>query len=283
MVRVFMPTAKVIFVLTILSLTTARSDDEPKKKSDSPVNDQINKLIDSMANANHAPMRTSVNVPGEATVIPGFTPGSYPIFADDYNWDEDRRVRGAAEALAKQDGEKLWWCLMAHADDKRYAITYQTNGALYIATIGVLCWQKAWRDLTELYDVLLPENVRRDLMPIHGSAELTKWYLAHMQVPLFKQQIELGQLVLERAQKLETTNSTESSPPKISHAEKTKVLRQLKERIETLQRTAQPTLSSSDIFANRFDDYHFFEPEIARQIREASLGSRKREETNRHR
>ncbi|HEY2760672.1 MAG TPA: hypothetical protein VGI75_08010, partial [Pirellulales bacterium] len=107
-------------------------------------------MIDSLANHNKEPVLVDVQT--------SIGTGSNPMFSIDYDWKEDVRVRTAAKELSEQEGESLWWSLIAHLDDKRYAIAYGYNGEPHIASIGTLCWQKAVNDFEWFFFQFAPRS-----------------------------------------------------------------------------------------------------------------------------
>src|SRR5690606_12763619 len=120
-----------------------------------------------------------------------------------YDWNEDHRIRKVADELSGYDREDLWWCLMEHLSDERYSIAFVYNDGLHIASVGGLCWQKTQQDLQSPYIDLVPDAFRRKLRVIGSLPSLKEWYKGHKKVPLYEQQIEIGELMLKKLDDLE--------------------------------------------------------------------------------
>jgi hypothetical protein len=87
----------------------------------------ICKLIDDMASHNKAPRLVAA---GDGTV---------PLFGDDYDWAEQKRVRSAIEAAMRTKSDDLWWKMRSSEHDDRYVFTATRDGVARNFTVGELC------------------------------------------------------------------------------------------------------------------------------------------------
>jgi len=76
---------------------------------------EVERLIDAIASRNEAPQ------------LVGEKRFAYPIFPEKFDWDDQKRVQKAAWALAQDDSNDLWGCLVEHFHDKRYSGTCQID------------------------------------------------------------------------------------------------------------------------------------------------------------
>ena len=77
---------------------------------------EMDRLIDAIASRNKAP-----KLVGKEERF------AYPIFPEKFEWDDQKRVQKAAWALAQDDSNDLWGCLVQHFHDKRYSGTCQID------------------------------------------------------------------------------------------------------------------------------------------------------------
>ncbi len=87
----------------------------------------LEELLEAMASHNQPPRLVTT---GTATV---------PLFADDYDWSEQQRVRTALEAVMRTKSDNSWWQLRAKIGDGRYVLTASRGGAVTNFTVGALC------------------------------------------------------------------------------------------------------------------------------------------------
>jgi hypothetical protein len=87
----------------------------------------ICKLIDDMASRNKPPRLVAAGG------------GTVPLFGDDYDWSEQRRVRTAIEAAMRTKSDDLWWRMRAKGHDDRYVLTATRDGVARNFTVGELC------------------------------------------------------------------------------------------------------------------------------------------------
>ena len=207
---------------------------------------EINKLIDSLANHNQGPKRTRVSISWADYA---------PLFADDYDWNEDRRVREVIKRLEECDREALWSCLAEHFEDDRYALAFSAHEeTTIIASVGRLCRDEATHDLEFPYQQFGygPEMIFfRDL-----KKDVDEWYAKHSGTPLYKQQIEICEATIRRL-------ATLGWPPKA----KAQIEANIKAEIETLERTMVPVFSER----LRMADGRKFNTAAAKEIKKEYL------------
>ena len=95
--------------------------------ADEAAGKSLDSLIEAVASHNKAPRLVRA---GEATV---------PLFATDYNWAEQQRVRAALDTLMRIKSDDSWWTLREHLHDDRYVLTATHHGVAANFTLGQLC------------------------------------------------------------------------------------------------------------------------------------------------
>jgi hypothetical protein len=234
---------------------------EPDKSDERQLHNrrEINALIDSLANHNPKPQWADV----QSRIARA---SGNPLFSKNYGWKEDNRVRRVVEELSKADKEDLWWCLMEHLDDEKYAISYAFNQYARVASIGFLCSDAAFDALQGFYWHYSPgsENgaTYRPLQVIRSYEELKDWYQKHKNIPLYQQQIELGEAALKKIRDLDPVIQKERG---ISEEEKYEYITHIKKQLEKLRDTKKPILDSLGLL-NRVDD--FYDAKVAKEIRD---------------
>ena len=95
--------------------------------------------VEALANRNPAPNLTGPD-------------NSRPIFAEKFDWSEDKRVWDAVPALVRH-AEEAWPVLVKHLDDDRYCIALETaeSGFTCNWTVGDMCREVVARNLAEAY------------------------------------------------------------------------------------------------------------------------------------
>lgn len=169
------------------------------------------------------------------------------VYSDDYDWNEDQRVCDVVDELSKHTGENLWWCLMEHMKDERYSITFFSNDYRPIASVGILCWQKAAKDLRAPYDHpdVIDDRFTRSVQPVRHRDSLEKWYAEHQDVPLYRQQIDLGEAILKRLDRVQKRGPRDHYNP--SEEEKVQIRAAVKARMELLEQTQKPMFSNEKL------------------------------------
>ena len=64
---------------------------------------------------------------------------TFPLFDQDYDWAEQRRVRLALEAMMRTKSDELWWRMLANVSDGRYVLTASHGSQAKNFTLGGLC------------------------------------------------------------------------------------------------------------------------------------------------
>jgi hypothetical protein len=189
-----------------------------REQSESPITrEQLNALIDSLANRNEQPAGGGMK---------------RPVYHEGYDQEEDARVVRVATVVDRFPSETLWHCLVEHFDDKRYVIDQRRDEPWLILTIGHVCKDhvKWWLDAP--YQPWIDEDVWR---VVRSDTTIAEWCAAHQDLPIVEQQILVGEELLKKA-------TARSAELKRRFGEKDeKELRELIQRqIETLKRTKQP-------------------------------------------
>ncbi len=100
-------------------------------------------MVEALANRNPAPALAGDRLPD-------------PVFAENYDWQEDTRVWIAFHALVDH-AEDAWHEMVAHLDDGRYCLVYDTvnvsstKGYAVILTVGEACREIIAGSLTDVY------------------------------------------------------------------------------------------------------------------------------------
>lgn len=201
---------------------------KPTQSGDILTRQQLAALVEKLANQNTTPVKVGNDIIREAN----------------YDFEEDKRVRSIAADLSKHPSEDLWWCLVDHIEDERYAITFNNDSHRQIATVGYLCWNKACEDLAAPYRSDIPDLYWPILRVVGNHDQLKEWYRQHQSIPLYKQQIEIGEKILEKMNQLQP----DLSHHWISSNEDKKVIVALfKKQIDLLQQNKEPILSHDDL------------------------------------
>ena len=246
--------AAIFFV--VLSPRIHADDARKNERLDRPA---INALIDSLANKNKEPLmvKVSTSIGAERN----------PLFSGDYDWKEDDRIVQMANKISQQDSEDLWWSLISHLEDKRYAIAYGYDGEAQIESIGDLCWMKAMYDVQWFYTRFAPRSFLDDrpltpLIVIRSPSEMQNWFRNHKDVPLYKQQIELAEQALKKFDK--ELPSIEQYQH-MSDTEKDNYISNVKKQIATLEETKSPILGHRPLLSGGCE---FYNANFADEIRD---------------
>lgn len=112
-------------------IESVRSPSDPgnllRLYADAAAGQSLVSLIDAVASHNKAPRLVKA---GDATV---------PLFAADYDWSEQQRVRAALDSLMRIKSDDSWWPLRDHIHDERYVLTATHDGVAANFTLGALC------------------------------------------------------------------------------------------------------------------------------------------------
>jgi hypothetical protein len=216
-----------LFVLVSGCTTTdSNSDISPAaKNTDEAKKIDYKRLVDSLASKNHVPK-----------LIKGDFNNQYPVFAADYDWSEVDRIAKAVDVLI-ENAEEAWAHLVAGIEDDRYSLTIETDTSVNSsenAEVGRLCAK------------IVNSYIREAVPPLHiddGRSERPtrmpglKTTLANKS--LFELQIEMCKQTIPFVESLES----------ISAEQKRENVRQLNDRIASLQKSRKPIKREVRIFS----------------------------------
>jgi hypothetical protein len=188
--------------------------------------DDLDALVDALANHNVAPPILVNSSVGDIN--------DPPIFPENSDWAENRRVRDAIIFLGKRNGEALWPHLLKHMRDDRYSLTCDSNGDGSNMTVGWFCTLMVRQDLEKPYASLWQTVVPHRGPPFPGALIGFAWpgwwnatdEWARSRKTLWELQVELGERGLRRI-----------------NGQKTEVLDKTRETIEKIRQTKKPILS----------------------------------------
>jgi hypothetical protein len=152
-------------------------------------------LIDAMASRNKPPRLVTV---GDATV---------PLFGDDYDWSEQKRVRTAIDAVMRTKSDDLWWRLRAGIHDDRYVLTAIRGKVAKNFTLGALCCDMVDSRLCRGFTAHLPSVPGR--LPATFRPEQEYWQhesqWARERTPLYAMQATLCKRAIEQWETVQGT------------------------------------------------------------------------------
>jgi hypothetical protein len=165
-----------------------------------------------------------------------------PLFADDYDWTEQQRVRVALETVMRANCDETWWPLRARVGDDRYVLTATRGAETRNFTIGMLCadlvdMRLCWCVTSRLPLVpgKLPSSFRPESVFWHNEAT---WERASK--PLHEMQIAVCQAALEQ---WDAVTGTEPGRDGRTHHykadEKARFVAAIEREIDGRQRTKQ--------------------------------------------
>ena len=212
---------------------------------------EMERLIDAVASRNEAPK------------LVGEHPLAYPIFGEKFDWKDQDRVQAAAWALAQDETNDLWGCLMEHVGDKRYSATCQLDECYpENYEVGVICEMIAQKKLlcaylrhlepgkTAHYGGPTRNNVSddtKDFIPgsvqfelhyvsyLYDADGLAKWYHARKGKPLYELQIEMCEWAVK---KVEDAHGVAEKPKK-------EFIAAVRKEIESLKKSRKPVVDPS--------------------------------------
>lgn len=235
-----------LFAFASLLLTSASVFTSALAQPPTKARKELASMIDDMANRNPAPdvVRTRAR--------------ARPVFADDYDWDEDKRARRAFWSVRDDDREELWEELLKHFDDKRYAWTAEINGASVTReTVAGLCMLLAYDRLRSPFERWLPVNeIGRPVRPDLGfGRDFTQWRKERADKSLYELQIEVCESAIKSLK-------TEGRRLGASDRQIRESCEKIQERIVQLRHEKRP-------FFRRLilDSYYHYKQEDAERIR----------------
>lgn len=215
---------------------------------------QIDRLIESLANGNEKPKIVKVSS--------GISIDS-PLFPENYDWNEDKRVLHAFNALAAQDCDDVWRRLVKRIDDERYALNYADNNRAKQFSVGDLCRLIAEGDLLRTYEQFVelgqPGTTKRKIAgALAGPTELDDlkaWAHARKGKPLYELQIELCEWAVETMRDVEAASDTV----------KKEFIGKVQTQIVELRNNKKPVIRGTFMLGEQFEWYN---AKRARKIRE---------------
>jgi hypothetical protein len=167
---------------------------------------------------------------------------SWPIFPEDFDFDEQKRVRTRLLSLPPLEGNDLWPILCEHRSDARYCLTYINRyGYTENASIGWMCREMTRGDLLfayRQYSKRIPgtETEGQDNALWEPSVEdgfLGKeWFAARKGRQLWELQIEMCEWAIAKAPALE----------KLSEKGRGEFVQKVTAEIERLKKTREPAV-----------------------------------------
>jgi hypothetical protein len=203
---------------------------------------QADRLIEAMASRNKEPKIVLTTFNDEV-----------PVFADGYDWPEQDRVWQALQTVIKTKSDTLWWRLVEHVDDARYALTSDNDEFVDMTarnySVGRLCYHIAKTDLGRPYLRHLSEDEWRILPESSFHPQDEFWQLKDKWTgkPLYLIQIEVCRRAIEQmaaATGITSGLGGESPARKFTPEEKARFTDEVKKEIEELKRTNQAVTSA---------------------------------------
>ncbi|MBN8460143.1 MAG: hypothetical protein J0M04_20135 [Verrucomicrobia bacterium] len=193
-----------------------------------PPEKSLAELIDAIASSNPPP---SLRQSGNTTT---------PVFAGDYDWNEQNRVRHALDALMRADPDAIWWLLREHSRDNRYVLTASRGPETRNFTVGMICGDLADARLCLCFVRRLPLVPGRLPATFHPEREFlaneAHWHASRM--PLFAMQSALCEAAIRDWSSVRETNPGEDGRThRFSADEKARYTAALRQEIAELART----------------------------------------------
>ena len=172
------------------------------------------------------------NTPPELVKAKRFLRPSYP---DDYDFDQDRRIRDLFFKIVRSETVGVWEFLVEHCDDSRYSLVVGDNGTdAEIWTIGRIC-----RYVTKSRMMIL-DRVHSDinsvdrpdiqLVPIAQIDDIKSWWKSNGKESLHDIQMQQSKENLSRL----------LSHPELAEATKEYYRKKISEDIELLTKSEKP-------------------------------------------
>ncbi len=189
---------------------------------------EISGLISNMASSNPAPVMHNESETPFAT------------FAEDYDWQEQDRVRLAIDAAMRADPDTIWWPLHDNRDDDGYVLTARRGTEVRNFTLGMLCGDLAYARLCLCFTrrlPLVPGRLPDTFHPEHEFLRNEKQWRADA-IPLFAMQSMLCKTAIKEWDHVKETEPGEDGRShRFSQEEKMNYIKALQEEIEERTRT----------------------------------------------
>ncbi len=250
-VRVWTALVPSTAILLLLSLSFHSSAVAQVKTGTSDAR-QEDRLIEAMVSHNKEPKIVLTVLNNEV-----------PLFAHNYDWPEQDRVWNAMQNVIKTKSDAMWWRLVQHINDARYALTGDNNDFVDMTarnfSVGELCSHIASEDLGAPYLRHLRAEEWRIFPTFHPQDEFWKHKGKWAGKPLYLIQIAVCRRAIEEmalAKGISSAYGGESPAHTFTAAEKATFTEDVKKEIETLERTKQ-AITSTKIRLPGFDNSKF--------------------------
>ena len=207
-------------------------------QAEDKTNVEIEELINSLASQNvEKPQKVHLNDRGKRI--------SAAIFPENFDFNQQTRVRGQLEKLARCDSNEVWPILLAHRGDNRYSLTVvDQNDEVSNWSVGRWCDEVVERDLYAAYQPHVPR--------IRGFERQGQFYVAWFplvqkptvlgpewrqkngQTPLWKLQVEFCKWAITEAPGLK----------QVSDQERDAFVDKIRAEIERLETTHEPAINT---------------------------------------
>ncbi len=232
--------SKLIPAILVLSAVHYSAAAEPKAEKSGPQLSERDRELDAMIDA-------LANRSNEAPKLEGDLPRNRVFFGEEYDYKEQVRVFKAVKELKKRDGNELWPRLVAHVDDERYALTWETGaGTNRNMTVGKLCRLIAWWDINVAIERLSPTEVDEEFgsRPTHLvtapdflGERFIAWREKRKGKQLYEMQIDV----------LEWTMTEPGALSRLSEGQRDEYVDKVKAEIKRLKETREPVIDSKKL------------------------------------
>lgn len=225
----------------------------PASRSDNNDKCRYKTMINDLANRNQPPKLLDIQE------------DALPLFSENYDWDEQQRVRRAISALWCSLSPELWEELLKNEDDNRYSLTVMIipeTGSAKNYSVGDWCRELAYYSLINAFTQHLtprseptggPEGYPVYVEVGVESDDLVVWRKRRMSKSLYELQIELCEVAIK------------AMPAVIgaSDDQKAAMTEKIQAEIERLNATKCP-----DIGEHCVAGLDLYNPELAGRIRD---------------
>jgi hypothetical protein len=151
-------------------------------------------MIDRLANENEAPQLTKQ------------PSGRVPSFSENYDWQEQDRVKDALREIHENMSSDLWEELVKHANDPRYSLTVMDQSQqAENRSVGYLCRQIAFSCLVSPFrrHLVATDDPTKEGRKIHLDVDvepprLYEWRRKRERKSLYELQIEVCEIAIAR-------------------------------------------------------------------------------------
>lgn len=236
---------RIILGLGILSLIAAIAlggDVKKKREKDSAVEQAAKRsakeaaeMVEAIANRNKQPKIVSRR---------NVKPKNFALFAEDYDWKEEERVKGALDKLSRNESVELWEALVQKANDRRYCIvsySWSSDDAERYS-VGRMCRKLAYDRLcSKVFEEHLP-SIAPFGCPIRLRSiedDFLAWRKDRKEKSLYQLQIEVCEMAIRELPKV--------SVHFLSGKEKSEARKKIEAEITELRRLKRPHIGKTGI------------------------------------